>query len=196
MARLEYTVPESHRLDLLIRDTNAEIEDILGERDKLSVKGTQLDLTAVVLAWTLGGMLNASKAMLGHGNWGAYQRSQAGWPNERSARDYMRIAAHFGSAANLPGSIRAALAALQGKGSNREERAALRDATREAVDRLWTIDRPRALALLTAWNTASAKAMRLQHVEVVERAEGKAIDDVIRGTARAPETSLRARWAL
>ena len=185
MAKLNYTVPEGDKLDLLIRDTNAQIEGILGERDRANVKAAELDLSAVVIAWHLGGQLNARKALLGHGNWGQYQRSQDGWPPERTASDYMRIASHFRSAANLPASIRAALAAIRGKAPSKDDKVTLREATREAIDRLWTIDRPRALALLRAWNAASSKAMGLSHREVCRagRRQGSSRSDPRQGVA-------------
>ena len=178
MAKLEYMVPQAHLDDLAIRDANAKIEAATGRaqgaRDTMEAE----DLSALVQALPLGRLLAQRKAAVGHGNWAGHADSQDGWPAERTRQDYMRLARHFRSAADLPGgvlSIRAALKYLQDRErprSGADERGALREAAFEAIVALRTLGGSnQAGALLDAWNRAMPKGHRITRLEVAEAAD-------------------------
>ena len=111
-------------LDERIADCVGGIDSALSQRGKALNEVEKHERDAVLLAWRLGNCLLEKKRRLPHGHftdWCLAFSARTG-VSGRSASDYMRLAAHFRSAANLRPSIRESLRMVRS-----ESREAKRD---------------------------------------------------------------------
>ena len=101
-------------LDGQIADYARKIDHVLAERQKALDSVADCERNAVLAAWQLGNCLEEKKRRLPYGHftdWCLAFSARTG-VSGRSLRDYMRLARHFGSAANLRPSIRESLRSI------------------------------------------------------------------------------------
>ena len=101
-------------LDGQIDDYTRKIDHVLAERQKALDSVADCERNAVLVGWRLGKCLEEKKRRLPYGHftdWCLVCSLRTG-VSMRSLRDYMRLARHFGSAANLCPSIRESLRSI------------------------------------------------------------------------------------
>ena len=118
-------------LDGQIDDHARKIDRALVERKEALDSVADCERRAVLAAWQLGKCLVEKKRRLPHGHftdWCLAFAAQTGGSG-RSLRDYMRLAQHFGSAANLRLSIRKSLMSIPPEPSEPRREPAARERT-------------------------------------------------------------------
>ena len=113
----EATLAKLAKIDTEIGQQITMIDSALRDLDRAQKEVKDCQRSAVRSAWNLGKLLQERKDAGQHGDWTPYLKnlSQRTGKSERTLRDYMLIAKHIGSAANLEPSIRQTLEAVQQK---------------------------------------------------------------------------------